>query len=171
MAKRSLALALLFSAVAAGYYMLGGFNPVVIELKECRTIRLAGLYFEGTPQDERLGESFRSVEWLISGSPGSILHTIYYEEPAGKRDTMRVFVGTDAAADLPIGFDQLEVPCNQVVVAEINAHRFVMPSPVKVKDKIMAFAEDNGLMLQDVFIDRIIGADRVQVWAPLKSMD
>jgi hypothetical protein len=128
------------------------------------------VYFEGRPQDEKLGESFRSVETFISESPGSMLHTLYYEEPAGKRDTLRVFIGTDAA-DLPIGFDQFEMPCNQVVVAEINAHRFVMPSPVKVKDKIMAFAEDNGLMLQYVFIDRIIGADRVQVWAPLKSMD
>lgn len=148
------------------YYLLGGFVPLELEVAPCKDFQLTGLYYQGTPQDDALGESFREVERLISSHPGSVLHTIYEVEPAGKLDTMRVFVG----ANLPVHegrFEQVSVPCGQAVVASISAHRFVMPSPLNVKAQIQSFADEQGLKLSGVFIDRLQGASDVSVWAPL----
>jgi hypothetical protein len=38
-----------------------------------------------------------------------------------------------------------------------------MPSPLNIKNKIIAFAKEKGLPEPDVFIDQIIGTDEVKV--------
>ncbi|MCC5939699.1 MAG: hypothetical protein JJU34_20630 [Lunatimonas sp.] len=152
--------------VVGVYYLLGGFAPLEIEMSTCEDFRLTGLYYQGTPQDEALGDTFRSVEGLISNHAGSFLHTIYEVEPAGKLDTMRVFVGTVLPSHEE-GFEWMSVSCREAIVATIRAHRFVMPSPLSVKAQIQSFADEQGLELSGVFIDRLQGASEVSVWAPL----
>lgn len=163
--------ALIVLTLGMGYAQLGGFRPIDIVLVECTDLELVGVEFKGTPQDEMLAGSFKKVEGVQNDNPGSVLHTIYYVEPAGKRDTMHVFVGVQKASISRLLSDltQKEVTCKKAVVAKISAHRFVMPSPLRIKRKIQEFASDEGLVLQEIFVDKLLDDSHVEVWAPVKG--
>ncbi len=153
-----------------GYYLfdsLGGNNPVTISKISSKPDNLVGRQFIGTPNDERLGEIFREIETQKGLNSGTYLHTIYEAEPAGKRDTLKVFVGINKK--LPTsGLEFREFSEDEYLLAKINASKWVMPSPNSVKEKLYAYAEENNLTLSGVFIDKIISEDQVQVIAPVK---
>jgi hypothetical protein len=161
----------IFVAVCAVLYLifdrLGGNNPIEIELVEASPPALAGKYFIGQPQDQKLGTTFRSIETMLSLNPGKKIHTVYFEEPKGKLDTMKVFVGLDlpfAPADLEI----LEFTGTRYLRATIKRNKWVMPSPDQVKKEIEASAKSQNLLLTGIFIDRIISESEVQVIAPIR---
>jgi hypothetical protein len=152
-----------------GYHQLGGFRPVDLVLVECADLELVGKEFRGPPQDKRLSATFMEVEDVRVSHPGVVLHTIYYMEPAGKRDTMHLFVGvlkTSFHNGIPSMIEK-QVTCSQAVVAKINAHRFVMPSPLRVKQEIIEYASQHGVGLQGIFVDKLIDDSHVEVWAPV----
>lgn len=162
-------IAMISILVGIGYGQLGGFRPVELALTDCRDFEFVGVEFKGTPQDERLPLGYRQVEDAVLDNPNAILHTIYYEEPAGKRDTMHVFVGIEEASlrkPIPSMVDK-RVPCRRAIVARIFAHRFAMPNPSQIKKKIREFALSEGVLLQELFVDRILDDSHVEVWAPL----
>ncbi|UJP65273.1 hypothetical protein [Mongoliitalea daihaiensis] len=170
MKKKLLIFAVLFlvSAGLVGFYQLGGFNPVEIEVRTL-DFTLSGTYYRGTPQDKRLTLAFKEIQKIQEANPEALLHTIYLVEPAGKLDTMEVYVGVNQ--DLPAflgSWDQLNFTNKKFVVASIQGNRFVMPGPEKVKKKIRAFAQENNLELEDIFIDKIISPEHVEVMAPVK---
>jgi hypothetical protein len=150
-----------------GFDRLGGNNPVIIELIESKPESLAGRTFEGIPQDEKLVTYFEEVQTQKSLRPGSYLHTIYEVEPAGKLDTMKVFVGINQA--LPLGDLEFKTfESDSYLLAKIKGSRWVMPSPDAIKAQLTAFAQSNGRELSGLFIDKIISEQEVHVIAPLK---
>jgi hypothetical protein len=77
---------------------------------------------------------------------------------------MEVFVGLESKwIDQNAGYNQVTYSGKNVIIATIKAHRFVMPGPLKIKNKIIDFAKVNGLPEPDIFIDQIIGPDEVKV--------
>ncbi|MCL6257726.1 hypothetical protein M3O96_01410 [Aquiflexum sp. TKW24L] len=165
--KKKIILISIILLAAAGLILfngMGGFNEVQLEVIDTDKIDLLGRHFKGIPQDEKLGKAFQEMEKIKNATPGSTLHTIYFAEPAGKLDTMEVFVGLESQwMDKKIDFDQVSYSGEKAIVASIKAHRFVMPSPLKIKNKIIDFAQQNGLPEPDIFIDQIIGLDEVKV--------
>lgn len=148
------------------FYLLGGFNAIQIEIEDLGQIELSGVQFRGRPQDEALREAFQRIEDLKKRNPESTIHTIYYAEPAGKLDTMEVFVGLESKWMLnEEGLKKISLEAKSAIVATISAHRFVMPGPLKVKAKIESFAKDQGLPKPEIFVDRIIGPNEVKVIA------
>lgn len=155
--------------ILLAYALLGGFNDVEIRVVDCSEIRLIGIDYRGTPQDESLTVAFKKVE--DKRPKDNHLHTVYFVEPAGKRDTMHVFVGIEANGVSGVeveGWDSLSFKCESAIVVGVEGHRFVMPNPEKIKNQISSYVKDHGLVLQGVFIDRIIERDKVEVWAPLE---
>lgn len=151
------------------YWWLGGFNPVETEKVNLGTLQLAGIHFKGTPQDPALRKTFESIESLIKENPEANLHTIYFEEPAGKTDTMEVFVGVERK--LLKEMDDLEIlnlNAENAVVAGLRSHRFVMPGPKKVQKRIKEFAEEEGLPEPNLFVDVILSKVEVKVIGLLK---
>jgi hypothetical protein len=165
--KKSIGLVFLFILLAIGFFVfnsLGGFREVQLEVVEAMKLDLSGRVFKGIPQDEKLAKAFQEIENLKNANPGSALYTIYYSEPAGKLDTMEVFVGLESKwMENPTGYDTILFSGEKAVVATLESHRFVMPSPLKIKNKIIAFAQEKGLPEPDVFIDQIISPDKVKV--------
>ena len=149
------------------YTFLGGFKPVDLKLTSCSDLNLVGIEYLGTPQDETIGTYFREVEASRGESP---LHTIYFIEPSGKRDTLQVFIGYEAKApkiNLSSPWGYQSVKCSQAIVATLEMNRFVMPGPVKTKKAIQDFAEKKGLKIKGIYIDKILSSNHVEVWAPL----
>lgn len=155
------------SLIYFGFDQLGGNNPIQIELVEAKPPTLVGKSFKGLPQDKKLGETFKSIETLLSLNPGKKIHTIYFQEPGGKLDTLEVFVGLDlpfASADL----ESKNFSETSYLLATIKRNKWVMPSPNKVKEKLQEAANERNRSLSGVFIDRIVSESEVQVIAPIK---
>lgn len=156
-----------FSALYFVFDHLGGNNPIEIELVKNAPPTLVGKSFKGQPQDEKLAETFKSIETLLSLNPGKKIHTIYFQEPGGKLDTMEVFVGLD----LPFASADLETKNfteTSYLLATIKGSKWVMPSPNTVKEKLGEAAKEQKLSLSGIFIDRIISETEVQVLAPIR---
>ncbi|SFT99553.1 hypothetical protein SAMN04489724_3259 [Algoriphagus locisalis] len=150
-----------------GFSKLGGNTPIEVTLIEKSPESLAGITYRGTPGNERLGELFKKMESEKGMHPGSQLHTIYEVEPAGKLDTMVVFVGINQNLPLTdLEFRTFEN--NSYLLATIKSNKWVMPSPETVKEKLADFAQENKLELSGVYIDKIISNEEVQVIAPIK---
>lgn len=170
MKKIGIAAVILLTAGTLAYFIfdrLGGNNPIMIELVDKSPPTLAGKSFKGIPQDKKLGETFQYIESLLSLNPGKKIHTIYYQEPAGKLDTMEVFVGLDLPY-APIELESKAFSEKSHVLATIKASKWVMPGPEKVKARIKVFAQEKNLTLSGVFIDKIISEEEVQVIAPIR---
>jgi hypothetical protein len=139
------------------YYIAGGFNEIEVERKNLGQIKLSGIHFRGTPLDESLRDAFLTVEALTKKYEEATLHTIYYVEPAGKRDTFEVFVGIESKWNFnQEGLTNVEFDGSSAIVATIKAHRFVMPGPEKVKNKIRKFIKTKQLEEPDLYIDQIV---------------
>ncbi|MBD8489863.1 hypothetical protein IFO69_13980 [Echinicola sp. CAU 1574] len=152
------------------FVYLGGFEEIPFRVEEVGDVRLYGLTYRGTPQDEGLKQTFEKVEGLKQSNPSAVLHTIYMIEPAGKLDTMQVFVGLDRLENSDGGnWEEKVIFVKSAVVADLKFNKLVMPRPAKVKDGIKGFAKEEGLALQGIYIDRLIAEDHVQVIAPIKS--
>ena len=153
-----------------GYFafdQMGGNNPIALSLVTTSPETLAGITFRGTPIDKGLEQAFHSVESLQSLHPGTLVHTLYYIEPAGKLDTMEVFVGIN----LPFGAPEMESKKfteNRYILAQVRSNKWVMPGPTTIKEKIQEYAEANKLTLSGYYIDKIVSEIEVHVIAPLR---
>lgn len=169
--KITVILVFLAFAVLGGmifFNYLGGNNPIQITIVNQKPAPLSGIYYVGTPQDPSLKEAFVKIETEKSLHPGSFLHTIYEVEPAGKLDTMRVFVGLD---QLLVGdeYEQRIFQENRYLLARIQGNRWVMPGPEKVKSRLKEFADSAKLELSEILIDKIISENEVHVIAPIEN--
>lgn len=170
MKKLGIAVFILLILGSVGYFFfikLGGNTPILLSVVSDAPSTLIGKTYRGTPQDPKLGETFREIEQLQSLNPGTKIHTIYYIEPAGKLDTMEVFVGLD----LPFATGELETKAfqeNQYISAKLIANKWVMPGPEKVKEEIREFAKSKNLTLKGIFIDKITSESEVEVIAPVE---
>jgi hypothetical protein len=150
-----------------GFDQLGGNNPVVIELVNKKPESLLGNTFVGIPQDVRLAKIFEETLTQKSLKTGTFLHTIYEIEPAGKLDTMKVFVGINQL--LPEeGFELKTFEEDRYLLAIITGSSWVMPGPKTIKAELENYAAENNLTLTGIFIDKIIREDEVHVIAPIR---
>jgi len=146
---------------------LGGNRPVELSLVTQSPDTLTGKTFRGIPLDKNLEGLFQTIQAAQKLHPGTLLHTIYYVEPAGKLDTLEVFAGIN----LPFGSQGLEVkkwPETRYILAKVSGNKWVMPSPETIKKKIQAYAEANNLLLSGYYIDKIVSETEVHVLAPIR---
>lgn len=150
-----------------GFDSLGGNNPILIQEVKKSPPTLIGLSYEGTPQDERLRETFDRVQAILSTQPGKKLHTIYEVEPGGKLDTMRVFIGMQGIRVDSLDFRDFSQ--KGYLIASVEANRWVMPGPLKVQERLREYAQANEMKLSNIFIDKILTENKVQIIAPLEG--
>lgn len=170
MKKISIIALLLVLLGICGYFLfdyLGGNRPVELSLEAKSPDTLTGKTFRGTPMNKGLEEVFQTIQGTQKLNPGTSLHTIYYVEPAGKLDTLEVFVGIN----LPFGNQDLEIKKfteTRYILAKVTGSKWVMPGPETIKEKIQAYAEANKLTLSGYYIDKIVSETEVHVLAPVR---
>ena len=149
------------------YDQLGGNSPIALSLVTSPPETLAGKTFRGTPIEKGLEQAFRSIESLKSLHPGASVYTLYYIEPAGKLDTMEVFVGINLPFGAP-GMESKKFTETRYILAQVKSNKWVMPGPNTIKKKIQDYAEANKLTLSGYYIDKIVSETEVHVIAPLR---
>lgn len=159
---------LLISIGFWGFDRLGGNNPITITKIDQNPETLTGRTFLGIPQDEALALIFKEIQTQQILHPGTFVHTIYEVEPAGKLDTLIVFVGINQP--LPIkDWELKKFKEKSYLIAKIEGSKWVMPGPDEVKESLKIFATAQNLILTDIFIDKIITNTVIHVIAPIQN--
>lgn len=164
--KKLFAGIILIALIGVGFlvfYKLGGFTEIVVSQSDMGQLELSGIYFQGTPTQTELRDAFSRIEAIQRNQPEAFLYTLYYSEPAGKLDTMEVFVGVEKRFVSQDTLQTLNLDASDVIVATISAHKFVMPGPNKVKSEIQEYADLVNLPRPVVYLDKIISSSEVQV--------
>ncbi|WP_375438007.1 hypothetical protein [uncultured Hymenobacter sp.] len=163
----------LIVAVGVAYYVLGGFKQAEVKLETTtQPIFLAGSYFEGPGNSEAFGDLTRKAyEIRTSGKLRGTFGNIFYNNPTFSGETAKVFVGLvvddTVSQQLPAGYQYRVFPAGQRVLhATIEASYLVAPDKLYsgVKDQ----AKQNGLALQNVYLERFPNTGPVEVWAVVK---
>ena len=164
--KKLFAVLILLALIGVGFLVfnkLGGFSDIVVTQSDLGKLELSGIYFVGTPTQTELRDAFTRMEAIKNSHSEAHLYTLYYREPAGKLDTMEVFVGVEKKFVAQDMLQTLILDASEAIVATIQAHRFVMPGPTKVKNEIKEYADFASLPRPVIFVDQIISADEVRV--------
>lgn len=154
------------------YTYLGGFTKPDVKLTTSKAMYVAGIPFEGTLQDEALGEAFKKAANILETSQlDGELGNIYYNNPESKSDSIKAFIGIvipDSVVKLPEGYTVRIVEGGRKVVrAEANADISLLPR--KLYAAVFDYAEEENLKLQDFFVEWFPAKDRGVVEVPIKQ--
>ncbi|HEX8426221.1 hypothetical protein [Hymenobacter sp.] len=163
----------LIIAVGVAYYALGGFKHADVKLETTtQPIFLAGSYFEGPGNSEAFGDLTRKAyEIRSSGKLRGTFGNIFYNDPASSSEAAKVFVGLvvddTVSQQLPAGYKYRVFPAGQRVLhASIEASYLVAPD--KLYSGVRDQAKQNGITLQNVYLERFPNTGPVEVWAVVK---
>jgi hypothetical protein len=163
----------LIVAVAVAYYSLGGFKKAEVKLETtAQPVFLAGRYFEGPAGSEAFGDLTREAyEIRTSGKLRGTFGNIFYNDPVKSSEAARVFVGLvvddTVSQQLPPGYRYRMFAAGQRVLhATIEASYLVAPG--KLYDGVKEQAKQNGLTLQNVYLERFPNTGPVELWAVIK---
>lgn len=150
---------LILFILSAGYYYLGGLNPVPIEVAEVPSFALAGRSYRGTTTDAALRKLMQEVHQEVETGKLRGTFMVGYLGNPDRPDTLNVWVG----ARLPSLADTSEVrqagwqvrlfAGGKAMQATVKAHPLVAPSPVRINEKIREKARREGVELQNIITD------------------
>jgi hypothetical protein len=169
--KKFLLFLLLILAAGLGFYgFLGGFNKVRVGLVTGEERYLVGQFYDGPAQGEQFNRVFREAGQLVEeGVLQGELGGVYYRNPHGAPDSVRAFVGVfvaDSLVRVPAGMELLRVPGGrQEVRAAVVAH-FIL-APDRLYPAVFDFAEQQGLVLQQEYIERFPDTRHAMVEVPV----
>ena len=125
------------------YRSLGGGAELQFELVDLPETTIAGEWFEGraaSPDLEKLFFQMRDA----SSFEDSVLLTVI-TVPTQKEDTVRQFIGI--LAEPKDSAEAFTIPSGQYVIAIMDMHTAVRPSPESVAEDASEFAASSGLSL------------------------
>jgi DNA gyrase inhibitor GyrI len=154
------------------YTYLGGFAAPDVSVTTSQTMYVAGQPFEGSVEDEALGDAFQRVSQVLQekeleGYPGNI----YYNDPDKSGDSIRAFIGIiipDSAAKLPEGYTLRTVPGGRKVVrAEATASIALLPK--KLYAAVFDYAKEEKLKLEEFYVEWFPEDDKGMLEVPVKE--
>ena len=173
--KKLLGLLILFVLLilAIGYFKLGGFSPVRVELVDVEDYHLVGRYFKGRYQSDTIGTYFKEMksyieEGVVEGFPA----IIYDHEPEGNRGEVESYIGILTKGQTTIHqLEKREVPASKAIRVSKDAHISVMPNPDKIKGLIETCAEEYQLEFGQFNIEIYHPNNRLVIERPVISGD
>jgi hypothetical protein len=144
-------------AVVFGYYgYLGGFNTPDIKIMTSTHRYVAGQYYEGPADDPAFGEFFKKASQLQESKtlPGTLAN-IYYNNPEGKSDTIKAFIGIlvpDSRVALPAGY-QLRVWQGGRKVVQVSTRAHYLLAPNKLYPALFDYLKANQLKTRSQYLE------------------
>lgn len=154
------------------YIVLGGFKEVEVSTVEVSGYTIAGVPYKGKASDQELMELFNQIkQYHKEGKIPGTLAAVYNETANEDKGEVDAFIGVitkDSSAVLPSKFNYRHIDTESVVRASIGSHYVVAPTPGTVKKKIINFAKENNLTLQNYMIEKYINEKSIIIEIPIK---
>lgn len=164
--KGIILLAVLAVVLSLSYIWLGGFNEVIWEKEEQAAYLIIGKYYEGKYGDDFIRETFLEVkEKLTNGEWEGQLAVVYFNKPEENEGKVKNFIGaivTDSLYDTH-EFEYRLIRSQSSLKAVLQASRFVMPNPAAIYEKAYEKAREFGIELDNVFIEKYIANDHLEI--------
>ena len=140
-------------------YKLDGFSKLEATLVTSEEYILYGQYYEGRYNDDELEALIVSTrDWVQSNKVGELAIVNYFNGEDERRGKIKQFVGViitdDKQQAWPEDFEILEIKANETIEVKVSIRALVMPSPEKIKNIAIDFADNNNKKLQQMSIER-----------------
>ena len=133
---------------------------------------IAGKSHTGRISDSEMKGLFNEMRsYVVEEKYSGPLVMVWPRERNLKRDSLEVFVGIQLqpGETPPASLDTTSIEMNGLVRAAIRRHTIVMPSPLRIIDRIEDYAENNNYRLQDLVIDKYFSDSIVYTEIPIKK--
>lgn len=165
----SLAIGLILIGLFWGYWTLGGFDPILVDKVNKPTMHLLGIRFKGQYNNPELKDSYFKVKELHDKIAEGSLVIINHEPQIYAAGYVDHFIGiakTETFTELPSGFEVRHLQSQPGYEVTITSHNFVMPSPEKIKNKVLQKSEAAGLKLKNYTVEAYEGSRSLKIFFP-----
>ncbi len=167
----SLVIGLILIGLFWGYSSLGGFDPILVEKIDKPTIHLSGIRFKGQYDDPELKESFVRVKELSGEISEGSLVIINHEPQNYLAGYVHYFIGIAKSkpfTNIPSGFEVRHMMAQPGYEVTITAHNFVMPSPEKIKNKVLLKSDAAGLQIKNYTVEVYESSRSLKIFFPVE---
>lgn len=169
MSKKSILITFIIVAIAGlcGYAYLGGFHKVEISKITIGSYKIAGKHFEGKVQSDTLSNIFFvAKKYVQTHDNANSIAILYYQSADISIGKIDCFAGALLASDaenLPKEFEVKKFKVKEVLRARFEGHRLVTPEPSTIYQKIKTYADENGIQLQKIYIEKYFSDEAIEV--------
>ena len=139
------------------YYLLGGFEEVQVYEVPAEKRNIVGRYFRGYYAHPDLESIWHETLQLIEdGSLSGELVVVNYQNDSLDNDEVEQFIGvslTGGMAEIPTGYDVLEINGTKKLAVFLSMHPLVRPNPLTVEEMFAGYAEEKGLELEKMTLE------------------
>lgn len=173
MNKKFLLVMLVLSFIVAAFYAyLGGFSSASVSEVNSEQLYVAGRAFNGSVNDSGINDAFRrAAEVLDKKELEGMLGNIYYNNPEGRGDSVKAFIGVvvpDSTVQLPADYELRVVPGGRRALrADVNAHYMLAPN--RLYEAIFGYAKEQNLELETFYVEWFPEDHRGIVEVPIKE--
>ena len=141
----------------AGYYWLGGFNQITIEVVKEPARPILGKHYQGQYGDLALRKIFVEAKQLQqSNTIQGLLTVVNLDSISANNQSINQLIGitlTDQSTTIPSGYQLDTIPSGTYVRATLQANPLVMPQPKTVNEQIAAYADEHQLTISGIPIE------------------
>ncbi len=150
-----------------GYYYLGGFNPIVLEVVQTDARVVVGQSYRGTYGDLALRKIFvEAKQRQEDGTVPGVLTVINRDAASGSEEEVNQFIGIALSApldSLPPDYQRDTLAAGTYLRARVSAHPVAQPRPRTINEQLEAYATEHQLTVSGLPIERYRSSDTLWV--------
>ena len=150
-----------------GYYWLGGFNSMTIEVVQQPARPVVGKHYQGRYGDLALSKIFVQARQLQEGGtlPG-LLTVVNLDRTSASEQSVNQFIGITLAAPpetVPEGYQVDTLPAGAYLRGILPANSLVMPPPKAVNQQLLDYAREHQLSVSGLSIEFYQASDTLWI--------
>lgn len=152
------------------YYLLGGFKEIVVYERPAGSVLIAGHDFVGRQTHADIAKYFKESRALITEKKiNGDLVIVNFPNDSLPKNQVHHFIGVmleGEMAEIPAGFEIIELKSKSKLVIYLTMSAFVRPSPTTIEGLFKQYATAQGYQLQGFFVEIHYPDDSmsVEVW-------
>lgn len=161
---------LIIAATPTTYYLMGGFNPIIIKTVSVDNYYLIGKQFQGTYKSDTIQLYFSEMKtYLEQGTFEGPITIIYDQEPLGNRGYIKSFIGirTLKAMTPSPGLIVRSIEASQAIQVSKECHSALMPNPHEIAKFIAEEAREKSVKSLSFNIEMYYPNNRLVIERPL----
>ncbi len=168
----SIILVLLILIGTSIYYLLGGFKEVEVYEVPGEKRNIVGKYFRGYYAHPDLESIWQETQQLLqSGSLTGELVVVNYQNDSLDNDEVEQFIGISLSggmAEIPAGYDVLEINTSQKLAIYLSMHPLVRPNPITIENMFADYAAGKELSTEPLTIEIHFPDNSMSIETPIQ---